>query len=74
VSQIVRCEICGGIYNRRHLSSHKRLSHGIKIKGVAAEATQSLNSGTNDTKHAQRRDEDGTEVRIPPLPPEEEKE
>jgi len=28
VSEIVKCDICGGVYNRRHLSSHKRLSHG----------------------------------------------
>jgi len=28
MSQIVRCDICGGMYNQRYLSSHKRLSHG----------------------------------------------
>lgn len=28
MSQIVKCDICGGIYNQSHLSSHKRLSHG----------------------------------------------
>jgi hypothetical protein len=30
MSEIVRCEICGGMYkyNRRYLSGHKRLSHG----------------------------------------------
>jgi hypothetical protein len=28
MSQMVKCDICGGLYNRRHLSSHKRLSHG----------------------------------------------
>jgi len=28
MSEIVKCDICGGVYNRRHLSSHKRLSHG----------------------------------------------
>ena len=25
---IVKCDICGCVYNERHLSSHKRLSHG----------------------------------------------
>ena len=28
MSQIVKCDICGGAYNQSHLSSHKRLSHG----------------------------------------------
>lgn len=28
MSQIVKCDICGGIYNQSHLSSHKRLAHG----------------------------------------------
>jgi hypothetical protein len=28
MSQIVKCDICGGIYSQSHLSSHKRLSHG----------------------------------------------
>lgn len=28
MSQIVKCDICGGIYNQSHLNSHKRLSHG----------------------------------------------
>ena len=28
MSEIVKCDICGGVYNQRHLSSHKRLSHG----------------------------------------------
>jgi hypothetical protein len=27
MSEIVKCDICGGVYNQRHLSSHKRLSH-----------------------------------------------
>lgn len=25
--QIVRCDICGGTYNRSYLTSHKRLAH-----------------------------------------------
>jgi hypothetical protein len=28
MSQIVKCDICGGVYNQSRLSSHKRLSHG----------------------------------------------
>ncbi len=24
----VKCDICGGLYNQSHLSSHRRLSHG----------------------------------------------
>ncbi len=28
MSQTVKCDICGGLYNQSHLSSHKRLSHG----------------------------------------------
>ena len=28
MSQIVRCDICGGIYNQSYLGSHKRLAHG----------------------------------------------
>jgi hypothetical protein len=27
-SPIVKCDVCGQHYNRRYLSSHKRLSHG----------------------------------------------
>ena len=28
MSQIVRCEICSGVFNERYLASHKRMSHG----------------------------------------------
>lgn len=28
MSQIVTCDVCGKIYNQRHLSSHQRLAHG----------------------------------------------
>jgi len=27
MSQIVRCEVCGGVYNQRYLRAHTRLSH-----------------------------------------------
>lgn len=26
--KVVKCDICGGLYNQSHLNSHKRLSHG----------------------------------------------
>jgi len=26
--RVIKCDICGGLYNQSHLSSHKRLSHG----------------------------------------------
>lgn len=32
--ELVQCDVCGGLYNQSHLSSHKRLSHG-KRKVVA---------------------------------------
>jgi len=32
MAKTVRCDICGGLYNQRHLSSHKRLSHGKREK------------------------------------------
>lgn len=38
MSQIVKCEICGGVYNRRHLRSHQRLSHSMKKGPVASVA------------------------------------
>ena len=31
---MVQCDVCGGLYNQSHLSSHKRLSHG-KRKATA---------------------------------------
>ena len=27
MSQIVRCDVCGGVYNQRYIRAHKRLSH-----------------------------------------------
>jgi hypothetical protein len=27
MSQIVRCDVCGGVYNQRYLRAHMRLSH-----------------------------------------------
>lgn len=28
MGQIVKCDICGKIYNESHLSAHKRMAHG----------------------------------------------
>ncbi|HEY6947019.1 MAG TPA: hypothetical protein VI431_17905 [Candidatus Acidoferrum sp.] len=28
MGQIIKCDICGKIYNESHLATHKRLSHG----------------------------------------------
>jgi DNA-directed RNA polymerase subunit N (RpoN/RPB10) len=33
MAEPVRCDICGRLYSSRHLSSHKRLSHGGKSSG-----------------------------------------
>jgi hypothetical protein len=30
MSEIVKCDVCGRVYNRRYLHTHKRLSHGKK--------------------------------------------
>lgn len=35
MSQIVKCDICGGVYNQSHLSSHKRLSHSKRLALVS---------------------------------------
>ncbi len=29
MGQIIKCDICGKIYNESHLTTHKRRSHGI---------------------------------------------
>lgn len=29
---IVKCDICGKIYNQSHLTTHKRMSHGQREK------------------------------------------
>jgi DNA-directed RNA polymerase subunit N (RpoN/RPB10) len=33
MAEPVRCDVCGGLFSSRHLSSHKRLSHGSKGAG-----------------------------------------
>jgi hypothetical protein len=34
MTQIVKCDICGGLYSESHLSSHKRLSHGKRKRSL----------------------------------------
>lgn len=36
MSEIVKCEICGGLYNRSYLVSHKRLAHREKAAAGAS--------------------------------------
>lgn len=63
MSQIVKCDICGGIYNQSHLSSHKRLSHG------KSRTSSSLAKGESETlevivsMYAQLTDENKKAVR-----------
>jgi hypothetical protein len=38
MAEPVRCDICGGLFSSRHLSSHKRLSHGAKSVSKAPES------------------------------------
>lgn len=33
-SPLVKCDVCGLQFNRRHLASHKRLSHGKSNKSA----------------------------------------
>ena len=37
MADTVRCDVCGGLFSSRHLNSHKRLAHGGKNAGPAAE-------------------------------------
>lgn len=46
-SLIVKCDVCGQHFNKRYLSSHKRLSHGKNTKsaltiGDEAEAVKTI--------------------------------
>ena len=36
MAEMVRCDICGGLYNQSHLSSHKRLSHGRRKRSPSS--------------------------------------
>ena len=28
MTEVVRCDVCGGLFSSRHVGSHKRLAHG----------------------------------------------
>lgn len=62
MSQTVKCAICGGVYNQRYLSSHKRMSHGqnavTSSKRDDAETLEMIVS-----LYAELRDETKKEVR-----------
>ena len=45
MAEPVRCDICGKLFSSRHLSSHKRLSHGV---GKTSHAPASDGSGPQD--------------------------
>jgi len=40
MSQIVHCDVCGGVYNQSYISAHKRLSHGIGGKSKPSDASE----------------------------------
>jgi hypothetical protein len=42
MSQIVRCDVCGGVYNKRYLRAHQRLSHRITQTSVAKSEPEAL--------------------------------
>jgi len=37
MGQIIKCDICGKIYNESHLTTHKRRSHGIGTSSLSSE-------------------------------------
>jgi hypothetical protein len=45
MSGIVKCDICGCVYNERHLSSHKRLSHGKNKASIPSAASEPKDLG-----------------------------
>lgn len=42
MSQVAKCEACGGLFNERHLRSHQRLSHAKQVKPAAWEASEAV--------------------------------
>lgn len=40
MSEIVKCEICNKIFNRRYVNSHKRLAHEQKPSHGASELSE----------------------------------
>jgi hypothetical protein len=41
MSEAVKCDICGGLYNSRYLASHKRWAHPKKDKCEDSDLTES---------------------------------
>ena len=45
MSTIVKCDVCGGVYNQSYLHAHKRLSHGKKERAKRTNSeTEALES------------------------------
>ena len=63
VSQIVKCDVCGGVYNQSHLSSHKRLSHGKGKTSSPCGAGEPPKFEAVLASYAQLSEEDKKEVR-----------
>lgn len=40
MSEIVKCEICGKMFNRRYVKSHKRLAHDQKPNLTSSELSE----------------------------------
>lgn len=67
MSQIVRCDVCGGVYNQRYLRAHKRLSHdrnhlAARTEPEALEAIVSLYTRLSDESKKMLRDRLGNPV------------
>lgn len=43
MGQIIKCDICGKIYNESHLKTHKRRSHGIS--GTSSSSAENGKAG-----------------------------
>jgi len=62
MSEIVKCDICGGVYNQRHLNSHKRLSHGKSRTANLSTAGEPEKLGTVLSLYEQLSDEEKKKV------------
>jgi hypothetical protein len=62
MSGIVKCDICGCIYNERHLSSHKRLSHGKNRASSPSAASEPKDFGALLALYEQLPEEDKKKV------------
>lgn len=64
MSQIVKCDICGKVYNQRHLSSHKRLSHGKARTSASSAESERETLERIVSMYAQLSERSKKEVRI----------